>query len=96
MIPVRRLVSAVCEAVKEMREVKGASFKNITSFIKHTAEGDIATTSIRKAVNAAVENNLLKETRDGRYKLNLENPTVTDAITTGDKTDTVPQPADCL
>lgn len=91
MIPVRKLVSAVCEAVKDLRDARGTSFKTITAYIKHKAEGNIDTTSIRKAVIAAVENNLLKETRDGKYKLE-----VADGATVVDKTEnTAPQPTDC-
>lgn len=95
MLPVRKLVLAVCEAVKELRDVKGTSLKNITAYIRHMSDGNVAYTSVRKAVNTAVENKLLKQTRDGRFKLNALAAALPENSGPVDKLDSLPQPVDC-
>lgn len=74
MIPVRKLMSSVCTAVKDLGESKGTSLKDITAYIRDIFHGkSVSAINVRKAIKAAVVNQLLKETKLGKFKLNPSN-----------------------
>lgn len=72
MIPAHRLVAAVCMAIRGLREPKGTTVKNITAYVRKFVDGKpVAVTNVRKAIKTALDRQYLKETRDGKYKLNV-------------------------
>lgn len=77
MIPVRKLVSSVCTAVKELGESKGTSLKDITAYLRDIIHGKgVSVICVKKAIKTALENQLLKETKLGKFKLNASNAKV--------------------
>uniref|UniRef100_A0A1B6DPI1 H15 domain-containing protein n=1 Tax=Clastoptera arizonana TaxID=38151 RepID=A0A1B6DPI1_9HEMI len=72
MVSQKKLVSAVSAAVKGLKDRKGSSLKAILSFVKTVLNTKtINKSNIILALNKAVSQQILKETKAGKYKLNV-------------------------
>uniref|UniRef100_A0A1B6CWP6 H15 domain-containing protein n=1 Tax=Clastoptera arizonana TaxID=38151 RepID=A0A1B6CWP6_9HEMI len=67
------LVQAVCSAVKQLEESNGADVEQILAYLQSTMDvEDMNSSNVRLAVEKALKKNLLVETSDGKYKLNVD------------------------
>uniref|UniRef100_A0A1B6DCV8 H15 domain-containing protein n=1 Tax=Clastoptera arizonana TaxID=38151 RepID=A0A1B6DCV8_9HEMI len=72
MVSQKQLVSVVSAAVKGLKDRKGSSLKYILSYVQTIVNSKtINKSNIILALSKAVSQQILKETKGGKYKLNL-------------------------